>query len=95
MFTIKHVDPQGNEFAIEAESYSVQWDREADLVRVMSYNDKVRDAHNYADLWVGVPARPSNCNGLEKHTVYVMNRYGSTVSTTHYVDIPPGHFGGE
>ena len=93
MFTIKHIDPNGNEFAIEAESYEVQWDRDCDLVRVMTYDAKHRDG-NYTGLWAGVPARSSNCAGIDdKHTVYVMNRYGSTISTVHFVDTPPDHYG--
>lgn len=89
MFTVKAVDPDGNEFAIEAESYEVQWDRGADLVRVMTYDAKHRDG-NYTGLWAGVPAR-----GLvPTFKVFVMNRYGATISTVYYSEIPPGHFGG-
>lgn len=91
MFTIKHVDPEGNEFAIEAESYEIQWDRENDLVRVMTYDLKYKDG-NYTGLWVGVP--PRGTPSLSVHRVFIMNRYGSTVSTIYYNDIPPDHFSG-
>lgn len=92
MFTVKHVAPNGDEFAIEAESYEVQWDREADLVRVMTYDQKYRDG-NYTGLWVGVPARGRNDpSPPDVHAVYVMNRFGSTISTTWYREAPEGHF---
>lgn len=90
MFTIKHVDPQGNEFAIEAESYEVHWDNQADLVRVMTYDTKHRDG-DYTGLWVGIPARGA---GPDKHTVYVMNRYGSTVTAVHFIEPAKDHFEG-
>lgn len=87
MFTVKHVAPNGDEFAIEAESYEVQWDHQADIVRVMTYDQKHRDG-NYTGLWVGVPARSGNrmVPDFATHTIYVMNRYGATVSTVLYAD---------
>lgn len=91
MFTVKAVDADGNEFAIEAESYEVQWDREQNLVRVMTYDQKYRDG-NYTGLWVGVPA--PDPAPLSVHRIFIMNRYGSTVSTVYYGDIPPDHFSG-
>lgn len=81
MFTIKHVDLDGNEFAIEAESYEIQWDHQAEMVRLMSYDQKYRDA-NYTGLWAGRPARG---NELSHDTVFVMNRYGSTITSLHFI----------
>lgn len=80
MFTIKHVDALGNEFAIEAKSYEVQFDRPANLVRIMSYDTAYRDG-NYTGLWVGSPRD----HGLpDADTVYIMNRAGATIARHHF-----------
>ena len=86
MFTIKHVDSRFNEFAIEAESYSVELGSGDPRgpgyqpFRLMTYDNKYRD-NNYTGLWVG-----DHCDyrAPETDTIYVMNRYGSTIATYHF-----------
>ena len=83
MFTIKHVDSRGNEFAIEAKSYEVQFDHQADLVRIMTYDTAYRDGC-YTGLWAGTPHDHA---GPDTDTIYVMNRAGATVARHHFMPV--------
>ena len=80
MFTVKHVDHLGNEFAIEAASYEVAFDHPANLVRIMTYDQAFRDG-NYTGLWAGVP---HDHRGPDTDSVYVMNGHGSTIAQHHF-----------
>ncbi len=80
MFTIKHIDRLFNEFAIEAESYEVQFDNAANLVRFMTYDKPYRDG-SYTGLWAGVP---HDHGGPDIDTIYVMNSRGATVAKHHF-----------
>lgn len=88
MFTIKHVSPSGSEFAIEAESYFVEYDRPANLVRITCGDKQYRDG-DYTGFWAGVPR---NSGGPDAHTIYVMNGHGSTIAQHHFTESPPDHF---
>ena len=94
MFTIKHVDSHFNEFAMEAESYSVDLGRHPmhelgyEPMRIMTYDSKWRD-NNYTGLWVG-----DHCDYKtpETDTIYVMNRNGATVAVYHFLAPKPDAF---
>jgi hypothetical protein len=78
MFTIKHIDENGNEFAIEATSYAITRERRAnapDFIRILTY-DTPHQSNDYTGLWAGIPPQ----GGLASQTIFVMNRYGSTVT---------------
>ena len=80
MFTIKHVDSLGNEFAIEAESYEVAFEHQSNFVRIVTYDNKFRDGC-YTGLWAGIP---HDNGGPDVETIYVMNSRGSTIATHHF-----------
>lgn len=88
MFTVKHIDRDGSEFAIEAESYEIRHDRKDGIVRILTYDNKHRDG-NYTGFWVGVPCGMS----LPENTIYIMNRTGSTIATAHFNEVPADHWG--
>jgi len=88
MFTVKHIGRDGNEFAIEAESYEIQHDRQEGIIRVMTYDSKARDG-NYTGLWAGVPRGDT----IPENTLYIMNQAGATVSTICFNNIPENHWG--
>ena len=80
MFTVKHIDNLGNEFAIEAASYEVAFDHPANLVRIMTYDQPYRNG-NYTGLWAGVP---HDHRGPDTESVYVMNSKGATIAQHHF-----------
>jgi hypothetical protein len=90
MFTIKHIDESGDEFAIEAASYSVKRERRAgmpDLIRVMTYDTQYQD-QSYSGLWAGIPPQ----GGLNSQTIFVMNQHGATVSKICFEEIPQSYW---
>ena len=86
MFTIKHVDSYFNEFAIEAESYSVELGSGnaggpgIPKFRFLTYDTKWRD-NNYTGMWAGDPC---DYKTPDTDTIYVMNRNGATVAVYHF-----------
>lgn len=93
MFTIKHIDASGNEFAIEAASYAVTRERNAgkpDFIRVTTYDTQYQ-GNDYTGLWAGVPAH----GGPGSQCIFVMNQHGSTVSKVHFEDAPADYWGAQ
>ena len=78
MFTVKHVDSKGNEFAIEAKSFEVTTD--GGLFRLMTYDEPYRGG-SYKGLWVG---KGHEIGLPETDAIYVMNRFGSTIAKYHF-----------
>lgn len=81
MFTVKHVSPDGSEFAIEAESYLVEHDKDQNIVRLFTFDSKFRTP-DYTGLWAGRPLNERRPQPPE--TIYVMNRYGATITKLEY-----------
>lgn len=95
MFTIKHIDGTGGEFAIEAESYSIEFERnegKSDLIRFLAYDAPYRE-QNYKAFWVGVRETGGNPRSLDSQSIYVMNRYGATVASVHFEGVPSDYWG--
>ena len=90
MFTIKHIDQYGGEFAIEATSYSVvreHVDGKKSLVRLLAYDTPYR-TDDYIGLWVGVEAKDS----LPTNSIFIMNRHGSTIAHVSYDEMPDDYW---
>lgn len=83
MFTVKHIDADGNEFAIECRSYEVTKGKDG-CTRIMTYDTPYRTPNEYTGLWAGKPVDFAPIGGL--WSIYIMNRFGSTVSTHHMID---------
>lgn len=87
MFTVKHIDADGNEFALECRCYDVTRGAQGET-RIMTYDTAYRDPNEYTGLWCGKRVDFAPIGGL--WTIYVMNRFGSTIATYHMVDFDWG-----
>lgn len=77
MFTIKHINPRGEERLVECDRFAVE--RRSDgFAQYMAYGPVSLDG-DYIATWCG---DDSNSRTLvDRHALYVMNRHGTTVST--------------
>lgn len=90
MFTIKHIDADGNEFAIEAASYEIKRERHDGkpvLLRLMTYDTLYRDG-NYSGFWVGVATQGTPAS----QCIYVMNQHGATIATMTFDAVPDDYW---
>lgn len=85
MFTIKHIDPRGMEFAVECVSYAVEpvADCPGD-VRIMGFDDNHMSA-NHVGFWYG--RRTGRTLGVNE--IHIMNRFGATVASHYFDDYTP------
>lgn len=78
MFTIKHIDTRGNEAVIECERFSTE--RRTDgFMQYLALGAVNEPPDSYIATWCGDDNR--DCCDPSWHTLYVMNRFGSTVAT--------------
>lgn len=91
MFTIKHIDEVGNEFAMQAQSYTVRQEQVVaggePFMRFQSYDTPYADV-NYTGLWTGIK------NPLGAQQIFVMNQHGATVAKINFDSLPSDYFGG-
>lgn len=84
MFTIKHIDSQGSETAIECQTYDISQDQRFGLggVMVCAYDTPFRTSENIG-CWLGMrqwQRRPGD------HEIHIMNSRGATVSSVYFSD---------
>ena len=85
MFTVKHIDQNGNEFVMECASFSVAKDEQG-LTRLTTYDTPHRSG-DYSGLWAGeaVSSYP-----MAAWHVFIMNRFGATIGDYHFNDFDFG-----
>lgn len=83
MFTVKHIKPNGDELMVECDRF-VRERRYDGFYQYTAHHKPPCDNYDYIASWCGDEDR-ERCLGLDRHTIYVMNRFGSTVATHHFV----------
>jgi hypothetical protein len=82
MFTIKHVNLAGDEFLVEAKQF-LRERRSDGFIQYLAFDD---NRHDYIASWCGDEHHERLRGTLDRHVLYVMNRFGSTVATHSFVN---------
>lgn len=95
MFTIKHIAPNGHEFAMECASYAVEPlepvnTSDEQRFRLLTFDTPYRQ-DEYSMMWAG--CRSGRYPGAEE--LHVMNRFGATIASHYFTnDSQQGSYGG-
>lgn len=97
MFTVKVIDPDGDEFVMQAESYSLK--REVvegrpDFIRFFTYDTK-HQSSDYSGLWAGLRVPGLVLYGADYSIIYVMNENGATVDKIALGAVPADYWGAQ
>lgn len=81
MFTVKHINIDGNENMVECHQF-VRERRSDGFTQFLAYGENPMP-NDYIATWCG--DEEQRTSSLEnRQTIYVMNRYGATVATYHF-----------
>lgn len=81
MFTIKHIDINGNEGIVECESF-VRERRDDGFIQYLAYGANPLPGE-YRASWCGDEEQRTSAL-TNRQTLYVMNRFGATVATYRF-----------
>lgn len=85
MFTVKHIQPNGDEIMVECDRF-VRERRYDGFYQYTAHHKPPCDNCDYVASWCGDENRDRLRGVIDRHALYVMNRFGSTVATHTFID---------